>query len=147
MKKSLITAMLCMALSAAVSAGGLISSQAPPGIHAATSNKTGGGSGDIKQHGGGSGGITPLDMSDGKAFALVPLGQGITKLLPVCLVGAGCGDNGGGSSCILPTVWRPAVDKVKAPPLVASIFDQNYIGRTHASKTSLGEPPGGAIFI
>ncbi len=147
MKKSLVAAMLCMTLSVGLSTSAYASGQAPPGVHAASSNKIGAGSGDIKQHGGGSGGITSLATSDGKAFALVPLGQGITKLLPVRLLNAGCGDNGGGSSCITPALWRPAVDKVKAPPLVASIFDQNYIGRAHASKTSLGEPPGAAVLI
>ncbi len=119
MKKSLVTAMLCMALSAAVSAGGLVSSQAPPGAYAATSNNVANVKEVNNQQPAVSGNLAP----DGKTFVLTPVGLGI------------------------PTVWRPAVDKVKAPPLVAVMFDKNYTGRAHASKTSLGEPPGAAIFM
>ncbi len=144
MKKSLVTAMLCMALSAAVSAGGLVSSQAPPGAYAATSNKSGGVKEVNNQQPAFGGNLAP----DGKTFVLTPVGLGVEKVVSAGLMDARCPDSKGqgSSSCILPTVWRPAVDKIKAPPLVAGIFDKNYTG-AHLPETSLGEPPGAAVLI
>lgn len=120
MKKSLIGAMLCMTLSVGISMSAHASGQAPPGIYAATSNKVGIGGGG---GGGDSGGITPLAMSEGKAFVLTAVGLGT------------------------PMVWRPAVDKIQPPPLLfAAGFGKNHIDPARLPATSLGEPPG-AIFI
>ncbi len=144
MKKSLIAAaLLCAALSAGASMNAQASGQAPPGIHAATSNKVDAVEEVNNQQPAFGGNLAP----DGKTFVLTVTGQGITKLLPVRLVDAGCGDisSGGGSRCITPTLWRPAVDKVKAPPLIAATPDQNYTGRARLPATSLGEPPGAAV--
>ena len=118
MKKSLIALMACAAMIAA-SASIAASSQAPPGMYAATSNKIGAGSGDIKQHGGGSGGITQLGMSDGKTFVLVPLGQG-------------------GSGCIVPMVAKAeGWDGISSSPPAGA----------RAATAPQGEPPGAAVLI
>lgn len=147
MKKSLVAAMLCMTLSVGISTSAFATGQAPPGLAAAASNKDQiAGVKEVNNQQPVSGAIA---ATEGKAFALVPMGQGISKMLPVRLIGAGCADSKGqgGSSCITPALWRPAVDKIKAPPLIAGIFDQNYTGRAHLPETSFGEPPGAAVLI